>query len=192
MPTSVFDAAKPRVQKICTLWTHDDNFSREDIVFNGDKFPELPVAPGSLLQIVAINGGTAVRDFQGKTSNTQIRAFQATAESAITNPGLGGDTKRDRRGSITITIDENGVPVPGGREIDTGKAYIFVSKPLPADLKAKHTNLQVSCVQNVLTPWLSPAQVSIAEKIAKVFGFRNRMQIIVTEVSLGGFLLLSS
>lgn len=157
MPTSVFSVAKPRVQKICTLWTHDDNFSREDIVFNGDKFPELPVAPGSLLQIVAINSGTAVRDFQGNTSNTQMRAFQAMADVTPKNVDLGSHAKRDRRGSITITIDENGMPVPGGREVNTEKAYIFVAKPLPTDLKAKHTNLQVSCIQSVLPPELSHA-----------------------------------
>ncbi|KAH9881908.1 hypothetical protein J1614_001079 [Plenodomus biglobosus] len=164
MPTSVSNAAKPRVQKVCTLWTHDDNFSREDIVFNGEKFPELPTAPGSLLKIVAVSN-TAMRDPLGIASNAPNHASQTKPDDFTLNIGLGGDTRRDRRGSITVTIDETGAPIPGGREVDTEKAYIFVAKQLPIDLKAKHMNFHVS----------------ISERIAKVFGFRNRMQVIVTE-----------
>lgn len=143
MSASVSNVKQARVQKVCTLWTHDDNFSRDDIVFNGDKFPELPSAPGSLLQIVAINAGTSVRDFQANGSSAHNDITQAKREHAATRFGADSHAKRSRRGSITITVDENGSIVPGGRDIDTEKAYIFVNKSLPADLKAKHTNLQV-------------------------------------------------
>jgi hypothetical protein len=138
------NAQKPRVQKVCTLWTHDDNFSRDDIVFNGDKFPELPTVPGTLLQIVGIDSGTAVRDFQSTTNSAQPHVPQAKSGDIARDNGLSGVPKRTRRGSITITIDENGTTLPLGRDIDEAKAYVFSVTVLPADLKSKHANLQVS------------------------------------------------
>jgi hypothetical protein len=165
MSKSMSSSKQTRVQKICTLWTHDENFSRDDVVFNSDKFPELPTTTGSLLQIVAINAGTAVRDFSSTTKAPPPDAAQAKAEP-VSKDTADNQSRKSRRGSFTITIDENGSTIPGGRDVDTEKIYIFASKPLPQDLKTKHANLQIS----------------IAEKIAKVFGFRNRMQVIITEV----------
>jgi hypothetical protein len=142
MSRSLSNAQKPRVQRVCTLWTHDDNFSRDEIVFNGDKFPELPTAPGTLLQIVAIESATAVRDFQS-TTKAQAHPPQVKSGEVGRDYGANGLPKRSRRGSITITIDENGSSTPGGRDIDEEKAYVFSVKPLSADLKSKHANLQV-------------------------------------------------
>ncbi|KAF1927822.1 uncharacterized protein M421DRAFT_421022 [Didymella exigua CBS 183.55] len=153
-------AKHTKVQKICTLWTHDENFSRDDIVFNSDKFPELPNTPGTLLQIVAaINTGTAVRDFS--SSAKAHDSPQAKAETPLKD-ATDSQSRKSRRGSFSRTIDENG---SAGHDVDSEKTYIFAAMPLPQDLKAKHAYLQVS----------------IAEKIAKVFGFRNRMQVIITE-----------
>lgn len=140
MSRSVSNTKTTRVQKLCTLWTHDDNFSRDDIVFNGDKFPEIPTPPGTLLQIVTIDTGTAVRDFQATAKNVQVEAAHIKHETvAPSSSGTG------RRGSFTVTIDENGSKVPGGRAIDAEKAYVFAVTPLSADLKSKHANLQVGC-----------------------------------------------
>ncbi|KAF2121123.1 hypothetical protein BDV96DRAFT_483562 [Lophiotrema nucula] len=162
MSKSTVSVQHTRVQKVCTLWTHDESFSKDDVVFNGEKFPELPATPGSLIQIVGINQATAVRDFQsnatvkdGPQSNTDSHSRDAATET---------QSRRARRGSFMITLDENGSPIQGGRDVDPEKSYIFVVKPLPADLKTRYPQLQVS----------------ISEKIAKVFGFRNRIQVVVT------------
>lgn len=144
MSRSVANAKVPRVQKVCTLWTHDDNFSREDIVFNGDKFPELPTAPGTLLQIVAFDAATAVRDVHSHGKSAQPDAPRAGGRMRAKGDGTSGLPVTERRGSMTITIDENGSTIPGGRDIDTEKAYVFAVTALPADLKSKHANLQVS------------------------------------------------
>ncbi|KAF2129291.1 hypothetical protein P153DRAFT_396578 [Dothidotthia symphoricarpi CBS 119687] len=165
MSKSVSSVKHTRVQKVCTLWTHDDSFSRDDVVFNGEKFPELSATPGSLLQIVAITPGVAVRDFQTAAKSAQTEAAQARGDNVTRDNGADNYSKKSRRGSITITIDENGSTIPGGRDIDVEKAYIFAPKPFPADLKAKHGNLQVS----------------ISERLARVFGFRNRSQVVITE-----------
>jgi hypothetical protein len=150
MPKSVSTSQHPWVQKICILWTHDDNFSREDIVFNGEKFPELPTDPGSLLQIVAIQTDDTIRDFHAGPKSTQHDA-KSKVESIAKSSGADAHQKRNRRDSITITIDENGSTIPGGRDIDDEKAYVFVPKALSADLKSKYPNLQVRCTQTRVT-----------------------------------------
>jgi hypothetical protein len=146
MSKPVSNAQHSRVQKICILWTHDDNFSREDIVFNAEKFPELPTDPGSLLQIVVIQSDDTIRDFRTGPKSTQ-HDTKPKVEDVGKSSGTDAHQKRNRRGSVTITIDENGSTIQGGRDIDAEKAYVFVPKALPADLKSKHSNLQVRCTQ---------------------------------------------
>ncbi|KAL5441271.1 hypothetical protein PMIN07_004318 [Paraphaeosphaeria minitans] len=163
MSRPIVSGKRTRVQKICTLWTHDDNFSRDDIVFNSDKFSELPATPGSLIQVIALEYGTATRDFQSSSRNVGNDGIQAKVDD-FKDAATDSISRRSRRGSIKVTLDENGSIIQEDREVDTDRSYIFVAKPFPADLKSKHSNLQVS----------------IAEKIAKVFGLRNRMQVIVT------------
>lgn len=145
MSPSVSEFKQARVQKVCTLWTHDDNFSRDDIVFNPEKFPELPASPGCLLQIVAIESGLAARDAKEKQNSTQSHVSRGHHFGEMIIPDTESHLKPQHRGTNTITIDENGSTIPGGRNANIEKAYIFVSRVLPADLKAKHTNLQVTC-----------------------------------------------
>lgn len=172
-----------RVQKICTLWTHDENFSKDDVVFNGDKFPELPATPGSLIRLVALKQTPAVRDFQTlpKASVKDIGQNRRDAASKNTRPD--SHSRRSRSQSVMLTLDENGAVIPGGREVDTQKSYIFVARAITSDLRSKYPNLQVSRQHHeTLAERANISQVSIAEKIAKVFGFRNRTQIVVTTV----------
>ena len=161
MPRSASNAKPTKVQKICTLWTHDDNFSREDIVFNADKFTEIHTSPGTLLQIVTIDSGTAVRDFQVDAKATQANTSQSKAGTRSKEAAGAGHHGAGRRGFITITIDENGSTIPGGRDIDVEKAYVFAVAALPADLKSKHANLQVGWpndYRNELTVGRFPSQ----------------------------------
>jgi hypothetical protein len=169
MSKSAASTPRTRVQKVCTLWTHDDNFSRDDVVFNSDKFAELPGTPGRLIQVIALKHGTSVRDFQTTSKIPAKDPGQANAhEPSKSSTPEPHSKRRGRRGSIKVTIDENGSVIQESREVDLEQSYVFVAKPFPADLRAKHPNLQIS----------------IAEKIAKVFGLRNRVQVIVTLVSL--------
>jgi hypothetical protein len=134
-----------RVQRLCTLWTHDDNFSRDDIVFNGEKFPEIPTAPGTLLQIVGVDSSTAVRDFQTTAKTAHFDTPQAKGENTSRDAGVTEQPHRTRRGSTTITTDENTSSFPNVRDGDMEKAYVFSVTAVPADLKSKYANLQVSC-----------------------------------------------
>lgn len=144
MSKSVVSAKRTRVQKVCTLWTHDENFSRDDVVFNGEKFPELPSSPGSLIQIIALKHATAVRDFQTAAKSNLKDSGQTKLDDSGNDTPVDTHSKRSRRGSMKITIDENGSLIQGGRDVDPEKSYIFVAKSISADLKTKYPNLQVS------------------------------------------------
>lgn len=143
MSTSVTSTQPTRVQKVCTLWTHDENFSKEEVVFNAEKFPELSLSSGSLIQIIALKHATAVRDFQTTAKNDPKDSGQPKADVSARDAYPDTYSRRTRRGSVLITLDENGVVVEEGREVDYEKSYIFVAKPLTADLKSKHSQLQV-------------------------------------------------
>lgn len=172
MSRSASTPKPPRAPRLCTLWTHDDNFSKEELVFNAEKFPELPTAPGTLLQIVALRDNISARDHNNEAYVKRGNLKDAFSES---------HSNRPRRGSIPALADENGSTVPGSANLDADKAYVFMTKALPPDMKTKHPNLQVGYANLLYSP-TDFMQVSINEKIAKVFGFRNRMQIIVAEV----------
>ena len=145
MSKSVVSVKRTRVQKVCTLWIHDQNFSRDDVVFNGDKFSELPANPGSLIQILGLKQVTSVRDFQStNTHNSAKEVTQTNAENSSRESTHATHSRRTRQGSVILTLDENGQPIQGGRDVDSEKSYIFVAKPMSADLKSKHPNLQVS------------------------------------------------
>jgi hypothetical protein len=107
-----------------------------EIIFHGERFPELPTSTGALLQIVAIHTDNTVRDFHTGAKSTSQYATQHRTDPLNKDTHMDSHSKKHRRDSITITIDENGSIIPGGREIDAKRAYVFVPRALPADLKS--------------------------------------------------------
>lgn len=143
MPVSTSTARTSRAQKVCTLWTHDENFSKEDVVFNSERFPELQIPPGSLAKIIALKQSTAVRDFQSAPRDSSADTAQRNRPDGGRRPSLATiSARRARRNSVSI-FDETGMQLLDQREVDKDMQYVFVCKPASAELKAKHPNLQV-------------------------------------------------
>ncbi|KAF2102870.1 hypothetical protein NA57DRAFT_52416 [Rhizodiscina lignyota] len=162
-------AKRRKIQKICTLWTHDKTFSESDVVFNLDKFPELELNPGSLAKVVALGqNNIAVRDFQQTPQNVASGAQARSGtniESTTDLPASDGAPRRERRASLTVTIDENGSQIQNGRPVDAQRAYVFVVQDATAEQKSKHTSLYIS----------------VSAAIATALGFRSRMQVVVAK-----------
>ncbi|KAF2083584.1 hypothetical protein K490DRAFT_51305 [Saccharata proteae CBS 121410] len=156
---------QPRyVQKICTISTHDESFSREDVIYNSDRFPELELGLGKLAKIVAINQSSAVRDFQDPTrASSQDGSRRIRLDTSVKN-SPGRRSRKTRSGSVTYTLDENGARVHGGRDVDPQRTYVFAVKQMSADIKAKYPQMQIS----------------VSDSVARAFGFRNRMQVMVS------------
>lgn len=165
-------AKRKKIQKICTLLTHDRSFSESDVVFNIDKFAELELSPGALAKVIALGQNSiAVRDFQ---QTPQTVSIGTPAKSAVHEPTSelvtsDGVVRRARRSSVTVTIDETGSQIQNNRYVDTQKAYIFVVQDATTEQKTKHPGLYIS----------------VSSTIASVFGFRNRMQVAVTKADAG-------
>lgn len=155
-----------RVQKFCTLWTHDTGYSSDDVVFNVDRFKELGFVNGSLAQIILPRQGqgTAVRDFQndnhvnGADKTRPDSSFKSKAQSHHDQPVF-----RPRSDSMTLTFDEAGVRIPGTTRIDAQRSYVFVVKDASPELKARYATLQIS----------------VSNAVASAFGLRNRMQVLI-------------
>ena len=163
--TSQDERKTQRPFKICTLWVHEENFSKEDIVFNASKFVECAIQAGSLARIIAIKPATAVRDFQ----NTN----DLTNEDEAPNPRRGSASglckpKQDIFHEIDEPFyDENGAKVEDGRLLDFGRYYVFMAEDASSELKTKSPTLQIS----------------LSAQVAAVFGFRRGMQVAVSAVS---------
>ncbi|KAI9852137.1 MAG: vacuolar membrane-associated protein iml1 [Thelocarpon superellum] len=155
---------RPRVRRLCTLWVQDDKFSREDVILNPTIFPPDAVKIGDLVEIAAVESTVAARDFQDvapppvdemqlqEPSNALDGSIQAAIEAKA------GDSARSV--DVKWNIDDE------GDEVDQQRRYLFLVKDLSHEHKSKQPNLQVS----------------LTAHIANAFGFRNRMQVMVSVV----------
>src|SRR5256885_5040592 len=55
------NAAQP---EIVSLWIHDDNFCKDEVLVNPDAFQHINLAAGDLVQIMALRSTLGVRDFE--------------------------------------------------------------------------------------------------------------------------------
>ncbi len=145
--------SKTSAPELATLWVHDDSFSRDEVLINSDTFSHLSVAPGDLVQIVALKTALDVRDFE---QSLEIPVTD-TANVAAQNDS----SKEATNLSSAIAIGRG-----ASFDVDDNIKYIFLAKPPPADLKAKHPSLQIS----------------LSGAIAGTFGFRNRTQVVVSKL----------
>lgn len=136
------------------LWVHDEGFSKEDVVFNIDLFPE--VKSGELMAIMALKTDSGVRDFQEKPQTSKRDSDSlATAmqrERSSSNPRSPGTV--------------NGNSGDAKNEIDVWNRYLFIARDMPKDMKVKQPSLEVS----------------VAKHIADSFGLKNRSNVLLTTV----------
>ncbi|TAQ86963.1 hypothetical protein B7494_g4723 [Chlorociboria aeruginascens] len=124
---------KLQVERRCTLWVHDEAFSKDEVVLNLDLFPEFQV--GELMAIAALKTDIGVRDFQDKAQGQDSEM-------------LGVSMHRDRSNSKPRRPSEpNGVDA--NHSTDLGRRYLFMAKNIPKELKSKHPNLEISVARHI-------------------------------------------
>ncbi|KAI9713028.1 MAG: vacuolar membrane-associated protein iml1 [Bogoriella megaspora] len=158
------DINHQRIYKICTLWVHEESFSKCDVVFNSSKFLECRIDPNSLARFVVVKPSPEVRDFQGTgDAATQQDNKSRSAQSidhAFTAP------------YEELFFDENGVKIDGARQLQHAQYYIFPARDASSEIKAKSPNVQIS----------------ISTQIANAFGFRRGLQVAVSGVDESSYL----
>ncbi|EEH22600.1 hypothetical protein PABG_04811 [Paracoccidioides brasiliensis Pb03] len=130
----------------CLLWVHDDNFSREEVLFNLSAFGDVGLKVGDLVEL------SVPRPFQGDhhvSSHTLDPSERAPRDAGDSDTGSNSAAKRSG--------DHKSYSL-------TQRRFLFLVKPLSADIKARHPNLQIS----------------IASNIANIFGFKNHSQALIS------------
>ncbi|KAL1962904.1 hypothetical protein VTN77DRAFT_9082 [Rasamsonia byssochlamydoides] len=114
-------------RQLCTLWVHDESFSREEVLFNSSAFSETGVKPGDVIEITLVRNG-------GDSAHPQLKSeFGARAVNdgnveSNSSLSLGGNAKFASR---------------------TQGRFLFVVKPLPQDIKQRHPKLEISVTSSV-------------------------------------------
>ncbi|KAK4999362.1 hypothetical protein LTR28_013393, partial [Elasticomyces elasticus] len=129
------EKTQKRFEAVCTLWLHDDGFSKEDVLISLERVPELPFELGSLAQITAIEQNTAVMDH---ASGSNVEAHV----SASANEGVTAKTAAAANNSNSRKIHVESADFSGGRTAQHEKSYVFVMKGLNQDQRSKQSALQ--------------------------------------------------
>lgn len=142
------------IERVCVLWSHDEAFSKEELVINLDLFPD--VKAGELLAIVGLKTESVARDFQEKAQtakkdmDTLATAMQRERSNSIPrSPGLVNDNHSKH-------------------DVDLGKQYLFIAKDMSKEMKAKQPKLEVS----------------VAKHIADLFCLKHRSNVLITTVGV--------
>jgi SEA/GATOR complex protein SEA1/DEPDC5 len=158
-----------KVQKLFSLSIHDDNSSnpKDEVIFNPDRFPELKLQPGDLVQISAIREATPSRPSEKRSPNYQQDV--SSVKSPKTVLSTFGDSTPGR-GIPVKTYDENGALIAGSKDPDLSRSYIFQVQNLTSEQKQKYPNVDLSVFQSVAT----------------IFGFRKWMPVLVSMIHEDG------
>ncbi|KAI9765893.1 MAG: vacuolar membrane-associated protein iml1 [Geoglossum simile] len=153
--TSNGEAVQPKhIQRICTLWVHEDSFSREDVILNFALFPKGSVRAGDLAEIVALKSNSEVRDFQDAVPKNPRDA------NAFEGSSIGAGAERRQSPSNTLNLEDT-----TNKSLQS-KRYVFIAKDMSSEQKLRQPNLQIS----------------LAGHIANPFGLRNKAIVVVSLV----------
>lgn len=128
----------------CAMWVHDEMFSREDILLNPSVFGETEVQVGDIVEILP----TRVAGDAGY-SNLKSEAAPKVGREGHIDPNSA--SQADSKAKFKTPLQNR---------------CLFVVKPFPPEIKARHSQLELSVTNN----------------IAHVFGFKKRSQVLLSIV----------
>lgn len=134
------------------MWTHEESFSKHEVVLNLDLFPG--VAQGDLMALVPLKADLGTREHQEKTQGTKKDT-----------DNLSTAMQRDRSHSNPQSLSQ-GSGTESKPAIDIEKRYLFIAKERCRDMKEKPQGLEVS----------------VAKHIADIFGLKHRSNVLVSTV----------
>ena len=114
-------------RRLCTLWVHDENFSREDILFNTAAFSETGVKIDDVIEIIPVRAS-------GDSLNPQVKAEFGSRSSHDNNLEANANFHPSKTSKFSSRSQ--------GR-------CLFVVKPLPQDIKQRNPKLEISVTSNL-------------------------------------------
>jgi hypothetical protein len=155
-----------RVGRLCTVWVHDDSFSRDEVILNISAFPVDSLKVGGLAAIVPIKSDVNVRDFQEEAQEASSDdAGGSKRRGPGSKAGSGLKTKRSNLAVQSHSKSDCGARW-NGQEIDESKRYVFRVQDMSNEQRTKQPTLQIS----------------LASHLAQVFGFKNRTPVMISMV----------
>lgn len=140
-------AALKQPSKICTLWVHDEQFSKEDVLVNGDFLSDLRLAEGTLLSISAIGRESPPANAQSREEKRliddqdDVARFTGTADRPTTATSR---AYYQQETELETSIPDDGHPADkDGHPSGSKEQYLCYLKPTNPDIKARNPNLQV-------------------------------------------------
>lgn len=137
-----------RVEVICSIWVHDENLSREDVLLDVAAFPKDAVRPGDLVEVTALKKSPADEESTAPTgiSNISNGAESREAGEESASRSVAEDSTIDGQNTHRSTVHANASTVQEPRRgvSERHTTYVFVAKELSPELKQKYPNLQVN------------------------------------------------
>ncbi|KZZ97932.1 vacuolar membrane-associated protein IML1 [Ascosphaera apis ARSEF 7405] len=146
-------------QRVCTLWVHDESFSREDVLLNLEAFSDLAINVGDLVEV----------------SPSPQAARQREPHSSTY-----GRHKSDCSHSATIASDNSYVDGASVNEssVSSNTGLVFLVKSLSPELRARQPNLQISIASNVAN------QFGFKNRMSVLIALQERSQCAASHVEL--------
>ena len=149
------------VERLCSLWIHDDNFSKDEVLLNLTLFPRGAVNAGDLIQVVPQSLQTASKDYEHRHDDRQdVKASRRGGEDAEKT-----HRKEPSNHPMEASAKEESA-FSTGNESDASTRYVFKVKEMGSELLSRNPTLQIS----------------ISSTIASAFGFKNRAQVMVSAI----------
>ena len=151
-------ASQKMSRRQVTVWMHDDNFSKDEVLVAPDIFGDDSLPPGALLEIAVLKPSAGLRDARNNVEAVSNGSDSATFRSSSSvNKGCGEQPEPRIVPSKSPMQNETFA-------LDPRTRYCFIAKPMPPDIRASHPMLQVS----------------ITSSIANTFGYRQRPQAVIS------------
>lgn len=131
----------------CTLWTHDDKFSKEDVVLDATRFPDSAFKVGDLAEIVVIQAESTVQDSRDLKHQPRVDVAKKRRSRSAQPPNDPSRWPNARGCSPSNELDSDS---KHGRF-----RYLFVVQSTSRRPTAKQSNLQVCFHLPVPIVWSS-------------------------------------
>ncbi|KAL6233678.1 vacuolar membrane-associated protein iml1 [Aspergillus navahoensis] len=144
----------------CSLWVHDETFSKEEILFNQAAFAETGVRDGDLIEILsvrAVGDGSSSGQSQSHSLNLAVKPDMRTRSMRDLH-GHGHSHVETASSSRSHAMSKFKTPLQ--------KRCLFIAKPLPQEIKTRHPKLELS----------------VTNSVANIFGFKNRSTVYISIV----------
>lgn len=110
----------------CSLWVHDETFSREEILFNQAAFSDTGVKTGDIIEILPVRS--------------------SSADASHSDLGLGTRSLRDSHVDSSSTLHSD---MTSKFKTPLQSRCLFLVKPLPQEIRSRNPKLEISVTSSI-------------------------------------------